>query len=65
MPNYKRPSCKICEKSEYRAEIKICPLCGGIGDQPYIEMITRQLYEEYVDRLMDHERFGTPMPLVN
>jgi hypothetical protein len=62
---YMRKFCKICEKPEYRAELKICPLCGALGDKPYLEMITRQLYEEYYDRLEDHRVFGTPMPLIN
>jgi hypothetical protein len=61
---YARVCCKICEVPEYRAVMTICPLCGALGDEPYIELITIQLYDEYCDRLADHEMFATPMPVI-
>jgi hypothetical protein len=46
------------------AEIDDCPLCGTPGIKPELDAITRQWFEEYRDREMDQEAFGTPLPRV-
>jgi len=46
------------------AEIDVCPLCGAPGIKPELDAIARQWFEEYRDREMDEEAFGTPRPKV-
>ena len=44
--------------------MEVCPLCGALGDKLYLKLVTIQLYDEYCDRLADHETYGTPMPVI-
>ena len=56
--------CPICSSPAMSAEIDVCPLCGGPGIKPELDEIARQWFEEYRDREMDEEAFGTPRPKV-
>ena len=47
-----------------RAEIDVCPICGAPGAKAELEALARQWFEEYRDREMDAETFGTPVPKV-
>jgi hypothetical protein len=46
------------------AEIDDCKLSGTPGVNPELDAITREWFEEYRDREMDQEAFGTPLPKV-
>ena len=56
--------CPICSVSAMSAEIDDCPLCGMPGIKPELDAIARQWFEEYRDREMDQEAFGTQLPRV-
>jgi hypothetical protein len=56
--------CPSCSVSAMSAEIDDCLLCGTPGIKPELDAITRQWFEEYRDREMDQEAFGTPLPRV-
>ena len=59
LPKYSRTFCKACADPAMRAEMVICPLCGGFGDKQYLELIARQFYEWCRDREEDERVFGT------
>jgi uncharacterized Zn finger protein (UPF0148 family) len=57
--------CPICAVPAYRAEIDtVCPLCGQPGTKGELDALAIEWWEQYRDRQMDEEAFGTPIPKV-
>lgn len=56
--------CPICAVAAYRAEIYVCPICGAPGTRAELDALAVEWWEEFRDREMDREMFGTPIPKV-
>jgi hypothetical protein len=56
--------CPICAVPAYRAEIEKCPICGAPGAKSELDALAIEWWEQYRDRQMDAEAFGTPVPKV-
>lgn len=54
--------CPICSVPAYRAELYVCPICGNRCDKAELDRLAIQWWEEYRDRQMDQEAFGTAIP---
>ena len=55
-------ACPICSVPEYRAELYFCPICSSACNKAELDALALAWWEQYRDREMDHEAFGTPIP---
>ena len=51
--------CPVCSVPAYRAELRICPLCGAECDKAELDRLARGWYEQWFDEQENLRVFGT------